>query len=141
MSFVHGKGSKFKLDGIELQTFLTSVAFNPSKDTAETTTMGDTSRDFIEGLRNCSVQLSGRWDPSATTGPDAVLWGAYNSTTISTFGYNPSGVTTYAAASAGYTASAWCTDYSVDDSFDKEVDFSATLQVSGAVTRNTSSAH
>lgn len=141
MSFQHGKSSKFKIAGVELQTFLTNVSFNPTKDATETTTMGDTSRDFIEGLRNCQVQLSGRWDPTASTGPDAVMYSAYNTTALATIGYNPAGVTTYAAGSPGYTASVWVTAYNVNDSFDKELDWTATLQISGDVGRATSGAH
>ena len=138
MAFQHGKSSKLKLNGTELQTFLTNISFNPTKDASETTTMGDTSRDFLEGLRNCSIQLSGRWDPTATTGPDAVVWGGYNSTSLVSFIYNPTAATTFAAGSPGYTGSCWVTDFNIDDPFEDIVTWTATLQVSGNISRDTS---
>jgi len=142
VAFTHGKESKLTLNsgvlgaGGTVET-LTNIGFNPTKDAPETTTMGDDSRDFVEGLRNCTITLSGRFDPTVTNGSDHILWNAYASTSLVSFSYNPVGGSV-GTSNPIYSGSCWVTDYSVDDPFDDVITWSATLQVSGAVARHTS---
>jgi len=136
MAFVAGKGYKVKIGGTDVSAYLTNVSQPLTKDALETTTMGDASRDYIEGLRNATISLSGRWDPATGT-LDETLYNAYNNSSLVTFSLNPTGVATFTTSAPGYTGSMIVTNYEHNAAFDGVVSFSATLQVSGTVTRAT----
>jgi predicted secreted protein len=137
MAFVAGKGYKAKIGSNEVTAYLTNVSLALTKDALETTTMGDSSRDYIEGLRNASISLSGRWDGAGSTAIDQVIYDAWNSGSLVTFSLNPTGTAIFSASAPGYTGSMIVTNYEAPTAFDGVVTFSATLQVSGAVTRVT----
>jgi len=139
MAFVAGKGYKVKIGSTEVSAYLTNVSQPLTKDALETTTMGDSSRDYIEGLRNATISLSGRWD-GATGTLDETLYNAYNNSSLVAFKLNPTGIATFTTSAPGYTGSMVVTNYEHSAAFDGVVSFSATLQVSGAVTRDTSNA-
>ena len=72
MAFVHGKGAKFQclmkllldtsgtLD--DISTYLTDISFPETVETADVTTLGDSSKDYIVGLKDATISLSGKWD-------------------------------------------------------------------------------
>lgn len=138
MAFVAGKGYKVKIGSDEVSAYVTNVSQALTKDALETTTFGDSARDYIEGLKGATISLSGRWDGAGATAIDAVLHTAYNNSSLVTFSLNPTGVATFTASAPGYTGSMLVTNYEHNSAFDGVVSFSATLQVSGAVTRATS---
>lgn len=143
MAAIAGKDVKFKLNGSEIgdsatTECVTQITFNPSKETLDTTTIGDDDREFIQGLKNGTFSLSAHWDATATTGIDAVVWGVFNSSAVVSFKLNPTGTATFAAGSPGYTGDCWCTSFNIDTSFDGLVELSAEFQISGAVSRDTS---
>jgi len=138
MAFVAGKGYKVKIGSDEVTSYLTNVSQPLTKDALETTTMGDSARDYIEGLKGATISLSGRWDGAGATAIDAVLHTAYNGNSLVTFSLNPTGTATFSTSAPGYTGSMLVTNYEHNAAFDGVVSFSATLQVSGAVTRATS---
>ena len=140
MAFIAGKGYKVKIGSTEVGTYLTNVSQPLTKDALETTTMGDASRDYIEGLRGATISLSGRWDPATGT-LDETLYNAYNNSSLVTFKLNPTGVASganFTTSAPGYTGSMIVTNYEHNAAFDGVVSFSATLQVSSTVTRDTS---
>lgn len=144
MAYVAGKTYKVKIGSNEIQSFLTNVSQPLTKDALETTTMGDGSRDYIEGLKNATISLSGRFDGDGGASPigvDKVLFDAYDTGGIVAFKLNPYGVSTFAAATPGYTGTAIVTNYEHGAAFDGVATFSATLQVTGAVTRATSGSY
>lgn len=136
MAFIAGKGYLVKVNSADVSAWLTNVSFPLTKDALETTTMGDSARDYIEGLRNATVTLSGRWD-GAVNDLDSDLYTAWNSGSTVTFALNPTGAPTSGTSNPFYTGSCHVTNYEHSAAFDGVVAFSATLQVSGAVTRNT----
>lgn len=135
MAFTAGKGYKVKIGSDDVSAYLTNVSQPLTKDALETTTMGDSARDYIEGLRNATISLSGRWDGGGATAIDGVLHTAYANSSLVTFSLNPTGTATFSASAPGYTGSMIVTNYEHSAAFDGVVSFSATLQVSGAVTR------
>lgn len=141
MAFQHGKGSKFKLNSSELQTFLTGISLSQEKDLAETTTMGDSARDFIEGLYNATITLNLRWDPTASTGPDAIVNTAFVSASAVAWKFNPTGTATFSASAPGYTGNCWVRRVTRDDPYDDLVTMTVELQVDGAITRDTSNSY
>jgi hypothetical protein len=139
MPFVHGKGSVFKIDNSAgvLQTltaFIDSVDFSNSVDVAETTTMGSEFKTYVSGQSDGTMSVSGKYDSTAATGPDAVLQGLIGLETTSTFEYGPDGGTT---GKVKYTGECFLTGYSVSSPVGDVVTFTADFRISGAVTRGT----
>ena len=77
MAFRHGKTCALTLNAKDLSTFLTSVDLSFDLDTADTTTFGGTWKSSLAGIPGGTMELSGYYDPTATTGPAAVLWAAF----------------------------------------------------------------
>lgn len=138
MAFVAGKNYKVKIGSTDVSAFLTNVSLPLTKDALETTTFGDSARDYIEGLKSGTISLSGRWDGDGASSIDAVLDAAYDNGSLVTFSLNPTGTATFSTSAPGYTGSMVVTNYEHGTGFDGVATFSATLQVSGAVTRATS---
>jgi len=134
MAFVHGKDSHFELDGEDLTPFLTDVSLNKSAETAETSVMGIENKTYIEGLKDGTISMSGRYDSTASTGPDAVLSGASGEVA---FEYGPEGT---ANGKVKYTGNCIVTSYQISSPVGDVVGFTADAQITGAVTKGTYSA-
>lgn len=141
MSFVHGKNSYFQLDDSSgtlrvLTSFVDQVSGLPGgRDLAEVTAMGDGGHKSIPGLQNGQFSINGSYDPTATTGPQAVLSGiALTSTATSTFNFGPEGST---AGMVKLTGECWCENYQVTSSATDKVSFTASFRVDGTVTVTT----
>lgn len=129
----HGKNGYFMIDGVDLTTFLTDISLEESTDTAETSTMGDEAKEYVEGLSGGSISLSGMWDDTATTGPDAVLAGLKGAG-ANPFIYGPAGG---ASGQVKYSGDAILTAYSRTTPIGGAVAFTASFQATGAVVRGT----
>lgn len=140
MAFTHGKDSVFKLDdsGGTLRT-LTSYIDNVSglpggRDLAEVTAFGDGGTKSIPGLVDVSFSISGHFDSTATTGPNAVLNSLRSASATATFEYGPEGGTT---GKVKFSGECWLTEYEVEAEVDDKVSFSAEFQVDGTVSAGT----
>lgn len=129
----HGKTGFFSIDGVELSPFLTDVSLDEGTDTAETSTMGDQAKTFVEGLTGGTINLSGIWDDTAVTGPDVVLNGLKGAG-ANAFVLGPAGDAT---GKVRYTGDAILTAYARTVPIGGAVAFTASFQVTGAVTRDT----
>lgn len=133
MPFVHGKTADFRIDNsagslTDISAYCDSVDFPLTADTAEVTTFGDASKEYIAGLKDATISISGSWDATA----DAVLAGIIG--LAGSFQYGPAGTT---LTNIKYTGEAICTSYTVNAPVGDKVTFSAEFQVTGAVTRGT----
>lgn len=133
MPFVHGKSADFRIDNssgslTDISAYCDSVDFPMTADTAEVTTFGDTSKDYIAGLKDATISISGSWDATA----DAVLAAIVGLS--GSFQYGPAGTT---ASNIKYTGECICTSYNVSAPVGDKVSFSAEFQVTGNVTRGT----
>lgn len=133
MAFVHGKTADFRVDNsggslTDISTYCDSVDFPMTADTAEVTTFGDASKEYIAGLKDATISVSGSWDATA----DAVLAAIVGLS--GSFQYGPAGTT---GGNIKYTGEAICTSYTVNAPVGDKVTFSAEFQVTGAVTRGT----
>lgn len=133
MAFWHGSKSNFQINSKDLSTFIDNVDMPLITDTAETSTFGSTAKTYIVGLTDSTLSIGGKWDPTATTGPDAVLQ-ALVGAAATTFIYGPQGTT---AGFVKYTGSAILTNYKVTSPIGGVVTFTADFQCSGAITRTT----
>jgi hypothetical protein len=140
MAFIHGKDSYFSLEDSAgttlrvLTTYLTDVNANFTQAEAETTTKGSTPKSFVQGHTDSTIELSGRYDSTATTGPDAVIYSLYGDTGTCLFEFGPEGGTT---GKVKYSGECFLTDYKINTPLADIVGFTATLRVTGAVTRAT----
>jgi hypothetical protein len=133
MPFVHGRTTHFSYNAVNLSAFCDNVDFPQTVETAETTTFGDTSKDYIVGLRDSTISISGKWDGAAGA-IDVTLAPDLGNATARAFAYGPAGNT---AGNVRYTGSCFCTSYQITGAIGDVVTFSAEFQVTGTVTRDT----
>jgi hypothetical protein len=76
MAFRHGKAAALTLNTKDLSTFMTSMDLSIDLDSADTTTFGGTWKTSLAGIPGGKLEIAGNYDPTATTGPGAVLWAA-----------------------------------------------------------------
>lgn len=140
MAFFDSKSSKFFLDDTgsterELTAYINDLGGLPGpRNLDEVTALGDSGAKFIPGLENVTISITGIFDDTATTGPDAVLGPLRTHTSAVDFNYGPKGNT---GGFPKYSGTCWVTTYEVKSSVGSRVEYTATLQVEGAVTRGT----
>lgn len=140
IAFTHGKNSVFSVDdsGGTLRTisqYVDSVSGLPgARNLSEVTAFGDDGVKNIPGLQNVTFSISGHFDSTATTGPNAVLNSLRTTSTTASFEYGPEGSTT---GKVKFSGECWMTNYAVDSSVAEKVSFSAEFQVDGTVTSGT----
>lgn len=135
MPFVHGKSTDFRIDNsggtlTDISAYCDSVDFPQTIETAETTTFGDSNKDYIVGLKDATISFSGKWDATL----DGILAPIAGQTASVSFQYGPAGST---ATNVKYTGECFLTSYQITGAVGDVVTFSAEAQVTGAVTRGT----
>ena len=135
MPFVHGRLTDFRVDNsggtlTDISAYCDSVDFPQTVETAETTTFGDASKDYIVGLKDSTISIGGKWDALL----DAVLAPILGQAASVSFQYGPAGST---LTNVKYTGECFCTSYQVAGAVGDVVTFSAEFQVTGNVTRGT----
>lgn len=75
MAFRHGKAAGISVAGKDLSAFCESADFSIDVDTGDTTAFAATWKTAIAGLPGGKLEMSGYYDPTATTGPADVLTG------------------------------------------------------------------
>lgn len=129
MAFQPGHGAYLLLDATDVTAYLDNQSLDQVRDTLETTVFGLTARTYISGLQSASISLSGPWDPTG----DAVLAGTDDGAVVA-YEFGPEGST---ASDIKYSGNCLFTNYSVSTSVDGRVEWSASFQPTGAVTRGT----
>jgi predicted secreted protein len=134
MAFNHGSKASFQVnDGTslrDLSSYLTSVSFPQTVDTAEVSTLGATSKSYIVGLKDATISIEGIYDPTA----DGYLNTIAGLTTATAFEYYPNG-TPVGSTKPKFSGNCILTSYEVSAPVDGAASFTAEFQVSGAVTR------
>lgn len=106
-----------------------SFSVEETGDTIDDSTMGDTARTYLAGLKTYTASIDCLWDETNTTGQGALTVGA----TV-TLNLYPEGATT---GDIYYTGSAIVTGRTITSSYDGLVEISITCQGSGALTQST----
>lgn len=91
MAFRHGSKGALTLNTKDLQTFIDNIDFTVDVDEADTTSFGATWKSALPGVPGGKLEISGKYDPTATTGPGAVLWPAFTGGTPVTGLFYPGG--------------------------------------------------
>lgn len=106
-----------------------SFSLEESADTIEDTTMGDTSRTYLTGLKTFSGSVDVFWDETDTDGQ--VSFAVGSSVTLAVYPEGDTSGDTY------YSGTAIVTGRTITSSFDGMVEASFTLQGTGALTAST----
>ena len=133
MAFKYGAKALVTVNAVDLSAYCDEGGIDVGIDTAETTTFGSTWKTFIEGLAVAKFSLKGNYDPTASTGPAAVLTGLIGGGS-KTVVFNPAGTAT---SELKRTVSAILTSYAESSPVGGKVTFSASFQGTGAVTFGT----
>lgn len=128
--FRYGAKALVTVNAVDLSAYCDDASIDVGIDTAETTTFSAAWKTFIEGLAAAKFSLKGNYDPTATTGPAAVLTGLIGGGAKNVV-FNPAGTT---ATELKRTVSAILTGYSETSPVGGKVTFTASFQGTGAVT-------
>lgn len=131
MAFRHGKSASLSVAGTVIQAYLDSAALNVTNETADTTAFGSTWTSAIAGLLGGTLSGSGFYDPTTSTGPQAVLWSAFTGGASVAVVYYPGGNT---SNQRSYSFSAFVTSMEESATATDKVTFSFEMLVTGAVT-------
>lgn len=134
MATAHGKDSYFSVNSNNLTTYCDSIDVGQDVEMAESTTMGAEAKTYISGLSDGKISIAGKWDNTATTGPDAVLAGLVGGETAVAFEYGPEGNATGAVKRSG---NCFLTSFQTTSPLGDIVAFTAEFQVTGAITTGT----
>ena len=104
-----------------------SFSVEETGETIDVSSMGDTARTYLVGLKTYTASIDCLWDETNTTGQGALTVGA--SVTLNLY---PEGAT---AGDIYYTGSAIVTGRTITSSHDGLVELSISCQGSGALTR------
>ncbi len=128
--FKYGAKAVVTVNAVDLSAFCDDAGIDVGVDTAETTTFGATWKTFIEGLASAKFSLKGNYDPTASTGPAAVLTALIGGGAKPVV-FNPAGTT---STELKRTVSAILTGYAESSPVGGKVTFTASFQGTGAVT-------
>jgi predicted secreted protein len=129
MAFRHGRFAEITVNSVALSSFCDQADISIEIDDAEVTTFGNNWKRYIAGLAGASVELSGNWDPTTTSGPASALTSLIGDDAFAVI-LEPGG----AAVNQSRTFNAILTKYEEGTPVGDKITFSATLLVDGAVT-------
>jgi hypothetical protein len=128
-TFAHGKNVNIFVNEFDFSTYFNDVSATSSIETAETTAFGSSAKEYIVGLQDGTVSLSGMFD-GTTTGTDVVFSAVLGSTTKQLVVVAPSGNSVGATA---IVLEADNTSYEVSGAVADVVQTSAEFQSSDGV--------
>jgi hypothetical protein len=80
-TFRHGKNVKVFVDEFDFSAYFTDMTATTTVETAETSTFGSSAKEYIGGLKDGTVSLSGMFEGTADTGTDDYFSGILGSAT------------------------------------------------------------
>lgn len=134
MAFRHGRLAEITINTKDLSTFCDTLDLSIDVDTADTTAFGSSWKSSVVGVAGSKLDLSGSFDPTATTGPAAVLVGCITGAAAVAVVHKPGGT---ASGQRTNSFNAIVTSYSESSPVGGRVSFSASMLVTGAVTPTT----
>lgn len=129
MAFKHGKAAEITVNTKNLSAFCDTADLSIDIDTADVTAFGASWKSALAGLAGGTLEISGSFDPTATTGPASVLAALIGAAAFAVI-YEPAG----AAANQHRQFNAILTGYKESAKVSDKVTFSASLLIDGAVT-------
>lgn len=130
MSVSHGSKSVLHINSVDFSQYVTKDELDRSRDSAEVTVKGDTSKAYIPGLGDGTFSLEGPWSPEA----DAAL-AAIDAAGIVTFDYYPAGSGGSAGTNVKYSGNCFMTDHKITGDIGDAQQMTADFQMTGTYTR------
>jgi hypothetical protein len=118
----------------DISVYVNNTDYNPEQDSHDDTTYGATGHTYRGGLTNGTITISGMWDKTASTGSDTVLAGLLAIKTPWPWEFGPEGKT---AGKVKKSGNGILTNYRVSAPVADLVSFTATIQISGAISSGT----
>lgn len=136
MAFKGGTNSVFKIDNqagtlTDISAYIKTTGLPQIADMYDVTTLGNTNKVYIAGLKDGTVAIGGPWDPTI----DAVLAlivGGPSAGATSSYEFLPHGTGT---GNIKYSGECLLKEYSINTDVAAAVTFSGSIQFTGAVTR------
>lgn len=149
MAFVHGKNAYVAMEAsvgagsvTDYSAYFNDVSLSRSIETAETTTFGDDDKEYIVGLKDATVSLSGLFDATMDNVLAGLLGAGKVVVHLATNGGTASASNPVYKLDGGtgdFSApGAIITSYDISPAVGDVIPFSVDIQVSGAITRATS---
>lgn len=135
MALKHGKKFSVTVNGVDMSCYASSGSMAVSVDTAETTTACDSAKTFLEGDYTATHDISGPAD-FATSTQDVTMFGLIGGGATNVV-WKPEAAAV-ATTNPSYTQSAILTGYTLNFDVGSAVNYSASWQGTGVVTRATS---
>lgn len=134
MATRHGKNAALSLDGKALTGFLDSLDLSFDLEQADTTTFGASWRSSLVGFPSGKLEFSGYYDPTASTGPGAILFPLVTAGTAVTGLVYPGGNT---SGQILYTITSGCivTSYSESSTVGGAVTFKGSCDITALPVR------
>lgn len=126
MAFSHGSLATLSVNSVSFTAYLNEASYADSIDFAETTTLGNTAKQYVPGLDDGTFKCSGFFDPTA----DAALVAMKRA--IVPFIYQPQGAGT---GKVQYAGNCILTSYNIGTNVSDAASGDAEWQITGAVTR------
>lgn len=133
MAFRHGRFAEITIDGNDLSAYCDSADLKIDVDTAETTTFGKTYKTSIPGVAGGSIDGAGNYDPTATTGPAAVLTSLIGAASFPVVLYPGGNV----SGQISHSFNALLTSYEESSAAGDKVTFKFSLLADGVITTAT----
>ncbi len=135
MAFAHGKAGFVKVDDsggtpVDLSNYVGKVTWPRDVDTAEVSTYGVDSKQYVGGLMDSKVSMEGPWDPTL----EAHMQGILGSSSLKTVEHGPTGNT---AGMRKLSGEGILTNFEVSTGIDGAIMWKAEFQISGDVTAGT----
>ena len=128
-------GASLTINSVDLSSYVTSISLSQSADSVEDTSMGDTSRTYLGGLKTGMLDVTFNQDFAASK-VEATVFPLVGTTT--TCVVKPAAAAA-AATNPSYTFTALCTEYTtLDGSVGDLATSSFSWPISGAITKATS---
>ena len=124
MSFVHGSGGRFYVNGFDLSAFLKRVSGSEEIEALDSTTLGATAKTYLPGLIDATLSAEGLFS-GAVAATDAVLSAAVRGRTPVLWNWLPAGDIN---GVSGYGMSAISTTYDIETPVDELVSVTAEAQ-------------
>ena len=140
MAFSHGKLAVIQVDNAagtltSLTEYSDEIGFPMETEASETTVFGNGNKQYIPGLGDATVSISGKFDPAVNTLVAAVWAGQLDGSILSSsVEFGPAGST---SGLPKYTAEAVLTSYEPSSSVGDPNTFSIEYQVTGGVVIDT----
>ena len=138
MAFSHGSKAKFQLKNAagsltDISAYITSISMPHAIESADVSVMGNTAKQFVVGLEDGSISIDWKVDPVIEILLDGIKFGI-TAGGPSAFQYDPQGTAT---GLSRYSGNCFLTSYNIDTSVSDSAKGTATLQITGAITRVT----